>query len=71
MFPSIYGKTKKNDPLQDDIRTAIRNATGPRAKLFIPEVVGTLGRRWWEWDSSMINGLVMLIMVINGWLMDD
>jgi hypothetical protein len=39
MFPSIYGKTqKKNDPLQDDIRTALRNATGPRAKLFIPEV---------------------------------
>ena len=34
---SLTIQKPKNHPVQDDIRTAIRNATGPRAKLFIPE----------------------------------
>ncbi|CAB4252828.1 dynamin-related GTPase DNM1 [Maudiozyma barnettii] len=43
IYNDIYGKTLKTiDPTtnltSDDIRTAIRNSTGPRATLFVPEL---------------------------------
>ncbi|SMN20625.1 similar to Saccharomyces cerevisiae YLL001W DNM1 Dynamin-related GTPase required for mitochondrial fission and morphology [Maudiozyma saulgeensis] len=43
IYNDIYGKTLKTiDPTTnlttDDIRTAIRNSTGPRATLFVPEL---------------------------------
>ena len=62
MFPSILRENKKkNDaPLQDDIRTAIRNATGPRAKLFIPEVVQI---------GSTVVRMDGIPLWFNGWLM--